>query len=180
MLLQGSLKFRSLLLLTSRQLHEETPLKWKGCWKIAALPPTALTRNLKEPLPGMELNHFESKNLNITFLWFTILWLGKISSNTFWGNASTLDQLGYVKQVFLQRNRRLSKLTSVRCEIWFEEAWDRPNGVTEHKKCTTEHQDHFMRLVVLRDRFSTTETGINQWFNTVETSISLRTVYRWR
>ena len=64
------------------------------------------------------------------------------------------------------------------CRAWFQEGRHRRAIGTGRQRQTTERQDRRLRLLALRDRFSTTRAIANHWFDAVGRAITMRTAYR--
>ncbi|CAH1994372.1 unnamed protein product [Acanthoscelides obtectus] len=64
------------------------------------------------------------------------------------------------------------------CQAWFREGRTQRARGTGRRRRTTDREDRRLRLLALRDRFSTTRSIANEWFAEHGRPIGMRSVYR--
>lgn len=81
------------------------------------------------------------------------------------------------REIATRTNRSLN--TVVRCcQAWFQEGRTRRARGTGRRSRTTDREDRRLRILALRDRFTSTRAIADQWFAEHGRPIGMRTVYR--
>lgn len=81
------------------------------------------------------------------------------------------------REIATRTNRSVSTVAGC-CRAWIQEGRTRRARGTGRRRRTTDRQDRRLRLLALRDRFTSTRAIADQWFTEHGRPIGLRTVYR--